>query len=93
MTNLDNLIWDALNTEGEHKLTEKQKDDILDMIGKGCRQRTKERLERALNTPLFCWKRYGIYSRMTLNGEGADYICGQSWTDEMRVLRECILTN
>jgi hypothetical protein len=91
--NLDNLIWDALNTEGVFKLTEKQKADILAMVGNKCRQNTKERLERKINTPLFCWKRYGIYSRIVLTDKGADYICGQSWSDEMRTLRECILTN
>jgi hypothetical protein len=91
--NLDNFIWDALNTEGVFKLTDKQKADILDMVGKHCRERTKERLARKLETPLFCWKRYGIYSRIVLNDDGAEYICGQSWNDEMRTLRECILTN
>jgi hypothetical protein len=91
--NLDSLIWDALNTEGSFKLSDKQKSDILDMVGKGCRQNTKERLQRKIDTPLFCWKRYGIYSRLVLNDKGADYICGQSWVDEMRTLRDCILTN
>jgi len=74
-------------------MTDKQKADILDMVGKHCRERTKERLARKLETPLFCWKRYGIYSRIVLNDDGAEYICGQSWNDEMRTLRECILTN
>jgi hypothetical protein len=89
--NLDNLIYDAKHSEGTFALTDAQKADILSMVGKGCRQNTKERLSRRLDLPLSCWERYGIYSRMTLNDKGAEYICGQSWPDEMRTLRECIL--
>jgi hypothetical protein len=89
--NLDNLIYDAKHLEGTFALTDAQKADILSMIGKGCRENTKSRLARRLELPLSCWERYGIYSRMTLNDDGANYICGQSWPDEMRTLRECIL--
>lgn len=94
MTNLDNAIWEAKHGSIENTcsaLNDAQINDILSMIGKGCRQKTKERLAYRLRVPLSLWKRYGIYSRMTLTEEGADYICGQSWTDEMRTLRECIL--
>ena len=89
--NLDNLIYDAKHSEGTFTLTDAQKADICSMVGKGCRQKTKERLSRRLDLPLSCWERYGIYSRMTLNDKGAEYICGQSRPDEMRTLRECIL--
>ena len=89
--NLDNLIYDAKHSEGTFALNDAQKADILSMIGKGCRENTKARLARRLDLPLSCWERYGIYSRMTLSDDGANYICGQSWPDEMRTLRECIL--
>ena len=89
--NLDNLIYDAKHSEGTFTLTDAQKADIYSMVGKGCRQKTKERLSRRLDLPLSCWERYGIYSSMTLSDDGANYICGQSWPDEMRTLRECIL--
>jgi hypothetical protein len=89
--NLDNLIHNAKFSEGTFTLNDAQKADILEMVGKGCRQNTKAKLARRLDVPLSCWERYGIYSRMTLNDTGANYICGQSWNDEMRTLRECIL--
>jgi len=92
-TNLDNLIHDAKFKEGAFTLTEQQKTDIFRMVGKGCRQQTKDKLSRRLDLPLSLWNRYGIYSRITLDDSGADYICGQSWPDEMRTLRECILDN
>jgi len=92
-TNLDHLIHDAKFKEGSFNLTDAQRADILRMIGKGCRFETKERLAQKLKLPLLFWRSYGIYSRITLDDSGADYICGQSWPDEMRTLRECILSN
>jgi hypothetical protein len=92
--NLDNLIYDAKYGKLEdtnNRLNDLQIQDILGMVGKRCRQSTKERLVASLRVPLKFWKRYGIYSRLTLTDSGADYICGQSWNDEMRTLRECIL--
>jgi hypothetical protein len=89
--NLDNLIWNAKHSNGDFALNEFQKAAILDIVGKGCRENTKARLARRLEIPLSLWERYGIYSRMTLTENGAGYICGQSWNDEMRTLRQCIL--
>jgi len=91
--NLDNRIWCAKNNALDlpHELTETEKAAILALIGAKCRATTKQRLERRLNTPLSCWERFGIYSRMVFKNGDADYICGQSWPDEMRTLRECVL--
>ena len=50
--NLDNLIHDAKFSEGTFTLTDAQKADIYSMVGKGCRQKTKERLSRRLDLPL-----------------------------------------
>lgn len=90
-TNLDHLIHDAKFKEGEYSLTEKQKSDIFSFVGKGCRENTKAKLSRRLDVPLSLWERFGIYSRVVLNDTGAHYICGQSWNEEMRTLRDCIL--
>jgi hypothetical protein len=89
--NLDNLIHDAKFSEGTFALNDAQKAAILSIVGKGCRQNTKARLARRLEIPLSLWQTYGIFRRMTLIDDGAEYICGQSWPDEMRTLRECIL--
>lgn len=91
MENLYNLIHASKFETGTHELTESQKTDIVNMVGKGCRANTKERLARIIELPLSIWQKHGIYSRITLNAEGAEYICGQSWPDEMRTLRDCIL--
>jgi len=89
--NLYNLIHDAKFTPGIYALTDAQQSDIVSMVGKGCRAETKQRLVRMVSLPLSLWTKHGIYSCVTLDDEGASYICGQSRLDEMRTLRECML--
>jgi hypothetical protein len=62
---------------------------VLQLIGKGCRAKTKETLERRLKF-IHIGPNYGIYGRLIVEPE-VRYVCGQSWNDEMRTLRECIL--
>ena len=46
--NLDHAIWDAKNDKARYEsLNEKQIEAFLSLIGKGCRQNTKEKIGRA----------------------------------------------
>ena len=85
------LIYLAKHKNGATHLTEAQQAGIASFLYKGTRQSTRATLDRRLAMPLSLWKDYGIYSRITLTDEGAEYCCGQSWNDEMRTLRECML--
>ena len=76
-----------------HMLGEKQIEALVKMIGHGCRKETKNRLWRRLSLPLSLLQNHGIYDRLIITDNGCDYTCGQSWTDEMRVLRDCLLKN
>jgi hypothetical protein len=90
--NLSHAIYEAKHKNGPALLTEAQQSAILDFVGKGCRANTKETLARRLRLPLSLWRDYGIYSRIMFDDKyGASYCCGQSWTDEMRTLRECMI--
>lgn len=92
--NLDSAIYDAIYNRSDKKydqLNDKQVSAFLSLIGAKCRKDTKEKLDRRLRIPLSLWKRYGIFSRVILTDDDVNYICGQSWNDEMRTLRECIL--
>ena len=91
--NLSNRIWCAKNGANDlpNALTDQQKADILSMVGAKCRQTTKAKLARRLELPLSLWENFGIFTRITLTDNEANYICGQSWHDEMRTLRECII--
>ena len=89
--NLSNRIWEAKNANAAQHLSDSEQVALFDLLAKGTRQKTRERLARRIELPLSMWKDYGIYSRVTFVTDGVDYICGQSWTDEMRTLRECVL--
>lgn len=76
------------------ELTDAEKLSFVEMIGKGCRQPTKAQLHRMVQLPISLWANYGIYSRVWFGEykpEECTYCCGQSWSDEMRTLRECLL--
>jgi hypothetical protein len=89
--NLSNRIWDAKNANGAACLSDTEQVALFDLLAKGTRQKTRERLARRVELPLSLWKSYGIYSRVTFVDGDVDYICGQSWIAEMRTLRECVL--
>jgi hypothetical protein len=89
--NLSNRIWDAKNANGAACLSDTEQVALFNLLAKGTRQKTRERLARRVELPLSLWKSYGIYSRVTFVSGDVDYICGQSWPDEMRTLRACIL--
>jgi len=74
------------------RLTEEEVDAIVAIVGYGCRQRTKGRLRWALKAcPSI--ESYGIYSRVLLgeDGQAASYCAGQSYPDEIRTVKECLL--
>lgn len=72
-------------------LTDAQKAGLLSLVGKRCSQDTKDRLARALTVDLGDWENFGIFRRVDLSNGEVSYICGQSWSDEMRTIRKCIL--
>jgi hypothetical protein len=91
---LSDLIHDSKNKHNSRvHLTLGERDSIVALIGKGCRKDTKERLWRRLSLPLSLLQDHGIYRRLVITDNGCDYTCGQSWGDEMRTLRECLIKN
>lgn len=77
----------------DHFLNDDQIEALVAMIGYRCRRDTKAKLRRRLDRPLSLFHNYGIYGRLIITENGCDYHCGQSWDDEMRTLRECIINN
>lgn len=89
---LYNRIYDAKQGKPA-TLSDQEKAELYSMVTKGCRAPMKSRVSRYLDLPLSLWGNHGIYSRVTFptNSKYAvDYVCGQSWSDEMRTLRQCI---
>ena len=79
-----------LNTE-KNKLTENDIGQICAIIGKGCRIKTYSRLVSILTYGSGTIGNYGIYDRLMKDNGQWSYCAGQSYTDEIRTLRECIL--
>lgn len=72
-------------------LTESDIDDIISVIGKYCRTNTLGRLRSVLTYSAESLLNFGIFNRLTKDDRGWSYCAGQSYPDEIRCLRECIL--
>jgi len=74
------------------QLTQSDIDAILALIGKGCREKTRNRLRSILMYGKSTIPAYGIFSRLYRDESGQwDYCTGQSYSDEIRAIRDCIL--
>jgi hypothetical protein len=73
------------------KLTEQDVDEIVSIVGHRCRIKTVNRLRSILTYSASTLAPYGIYSRLMKENGRWFYCAGQSYTDEIKTLRECIL--
>lgn len=80
-------LYDRISAGQE--LAEKERDALLRLFGHRCREKTKGKLATALR-----WvpdiPNYGIYKRVMLSPM-IHYCPGQSYSDEIRVVRECLI--
>ena len=74
-------------------LTECQALSFYNLLSKGCQVKTKNRLYvRIIQYGLFIFGNYGIYERVYWDDkENCRYCAGQSYPDEIRTVRNCIL--
>lgn len=71
-------------------LTEPEIDACVALFGKRCQQRTKDRLRRAF-AAVPDIPSYEIYKRVLFHGECVEYCAGQSYPDEVRIVRKCLI--
>ncbi len=64
---------------------------LASIIGKGCRQKTKDRLISTLIYDSSKIPNYGILERLIFEDFGWRYTAGQSYTDEIKTIRNIIL--
>jgi len=80
--------FNTLKTE----LTESDISAILSIVGYRCREKTYNRLRSILKYGPSSIPTYGIFDRLTKAVDGSwEYTAGQSYPDEIRTLRDCIL--
>lgn len=71
-------------------ISDEAKADLIDTLGKGCRENTKRNLKRAISS-LTSLDVYGIYSRMILQyGVYWDFTAAQSYSEGIKEIRELI---
>lgn len=80
----------------KHNLTDHDIELILSIVGHRCRVPTINRLRSILRYSPSLIPAYGIFTRLVkeTSAQGLaqwSYIAGQSYTDEIRTLRNCIL--
>lgn len=72
-------------------LTDLDIEQIVTIVGYRCRIRTVNRLTSILKYGPSSIGNFGILSRLVKESGRWEYIAGQSYTDEIRVVRDCIL--
>lgn len=73
------------------QLTESDIDQIVALVGSRCGIKTLQRLRSILTYGPSSIKRYGPLERLHKTNGNWIYYAGQSYPDEIRTLRECIL--
>lgn len=91
--NLSNRIYDSRVNNECLELTPSEQHSLVALLGKGCRQHTKDRLAYKLSKRLYMFQDYGIYRRVGFDKGRAEYCAGQSYIDEIRTVRELILAS
>jgi len=78
--------------EQRPELTAQDIDEIVAIVGHGCREKTRNRLYSLLRYGMSAMDSHGIFDRLgKYDGPRWTYVAGQSYTDEIRTLRACIL--
>ncbi len=73
------------------ELTEDDINQIVSILGYRCRIKTCNRLRSILTYSASGLEGFGIYSRLMKENGKWSYCAGQSYTDELRTVRNCIL--
>ena len=72
-------------------LSENDIDQIVEIVTHRCRIKTVDKIRRVLTYFPSSIKSYGIFNRLIRENNVWIYVAGQSYPDEIRILRECIL--
>lgn len=75
----------------KNQFSEQDVDQIIEIVGHRCRVKTCNRLRSILTYSPSLVPTYGILERLTKENGKWSYCAGQSYTDEIRTLREIIL--
>jgi hypothetical protein len=82
-------LADAISYPERIKIDEATRDELVQLLGKGCRESTKQALHYALTGELNL-KSYGIYSRLMISPT-VSYCAGQDYRAELTTIRKLLI--
>lgn len=73
------------------QLTEQDVNELVSIITYRCRAKTTNRVRSILTYSPSLIPQYGIFNRLIKDNNRWEYVAGQSYPDEIKTLRDCIL--
>ena len=77
--------------DGRAELNAQERDSLFALLSTRCSAKTKARLRICIDRLGPASSNYGIYGRVLFRDNRADYIVGQYWIEERRLLRRLIM--
>ena len=77
--------------DGRAKLNAQERASLFALLSTRCRAKTKARLRIYIDLLGPAFSNYGIYGRVIFRNDRAEYIVGQDWIEERRLLRRLIM--
>lgn len=77
--------------DGRAKLNAQERDSLFTLLSTRCGAKTKEKLRVCIDLLGPASSNYGIYRRVIFRDNRAEYIVGQYWIEERRLLRRLIM--
>ena len=77
--------------DGRAGLNVLERDSLCELLAARCSAKTKEKLRIYIDMLCPACKNYGIYRRVIFRDNRAEYIVGQDWIEERRLLRRLIM--
>ena len=77
--------------DGRAELNAQERDSLFTLLSTRCSAKTKEKLRIYIDMLCPACKNYVIYGRVIFRNDRAEYIVGQYWIGERRLLRRLIM--
>ena len=77
--------------DGRAGLNVLERDSLCELLAARCSAKTKEKLRIYIDMLCPACKNYAIYGRVLFRDNRAEYIVGQDWIEERRLLRRLIM--
>jgi len=77
--------------DGRAGLNVRERDSLCELLSMQCSAKTKARLRIYIDMLCPACKNHGIYRRVIFRNDRAEYIVGQDWIEERRLLRRLIM--